>query len=128
MPRTNLHHRCRTELQEPIRGTNRQERAGGLSEAILCRSSRYPPQADRRVLKLGVFSGDYRSDHLAVLEAYNAWEEARSQGKGAEREFCRSRFVSRTTMQMLSNLRVTIVPPSSLFEPSNSLPNLLLCI
>ena len=41
-----------------------------------------------------------------MVEAYNAWEEARSQGKGAEREFCRSRFVSRTTMRMLSNLRV----------------------
>jgi len=51
------------------------------------------------------FAGNDQSDHLALLRAYEQWEEARDSGKGAEREFCRRKFVSRATMRMLCSLR-----------------------
>ncbi|CAG9466338.1 unnamed protein product [Pedinophyceae sp. YPF-701] len=50
------------------------------------------------------FAGD-QSDHLAVVDAFDAWEDVRRQGKGAERQFCQDNFLSMKALQGIADLR-----------------------
>ncbi|XP_074635335.1 ATP-dependent DNA/RNA helicase DHX36-like isoform X1 [Acropora palmata] len=49
------------------------------------------------------FAGDTRSDHLALLRAFQGWEQA-SRG-GREREFCWRNFLSGNTMKMIKDMK-----------------------
>ena len=46
-----------------------------------------------------------RSDHLAVVCAYEAWVEARKGGRGSEREFCWTHFLSGKSLEGIADLR-----------------------
>lgn len=46
------------------------------------------------------------SDHLALLKAFNGWQEARRVGGGREEKFyCRANYLSPTTLRMIADLR-----------------------
>ena len=47
------------------------------------------------------------SDHLAVVAAYGAWKEARN--RGGDFGFCRAKFLSPSTMNMLDGMRRQLV-------------------
>lgn len=38
------------------------------------------------------------SDHLTMLNAYNAWQDARKEGFAVERKFCYDNFLSGKTL------------------------------
>ena len=46
-----------------------------------------------------------QSDHLATLNAYNAWVDAKSLGKAAEMAFTRDNFLSFRTLEGVADLR-----------------------
>lgn len=50
------------------------------------------------------FAGD-GSDHLAIVEAFNQWEEARQGGKGQEAAFCRANFLSQRSLEGMADSR-----------------------
>jgi hypothetical protein len=52
------------------------------------------------------FSGRRHSDHVAMLSAYQAWEDARSVDETAEMQFCESRQLNMSTLRMTSEAQV----------------------
>lgn len=50
------------------------------------------------------FTGD-GSDHLAIVEAFNQWEESRTAGKAAEAAFCRANFLSQRALEGMADSR-----------------------
>ena len=59
-------------------------------------------EADK--VKRDVSNGNL-SDHLTLLAAYNGWVRAQKKGGGAEREYLRKRFLSRTTLHMIRSMK-----------------------
>lgn len=57
-------------------------------------------EADRVRRRL---AGDSRSDHLALLRAFEGWRGARGQRE--ERDYCWEHFLSASTLQMIANLK-----------------------
>jgi len=51
------------------------------------------------------FGIEHRSDHIAVLNAYSGWMEARRRGRAAAREYCWDNFLSYSTMEMIADMR-----------------------
>ncbi|KAK9122915.1 hypothetical protein Sjap_012517 [Stephania japonica] len=49
------------------------------------------------------FAGDSCSDHIALLKAYEAWMDAKRNGR--DRSFCWENFLSPLTLQMMENMR-----------------------
>nr|XP_024395088.1 DExH-box ATP-dependent RNA helicase DExH1-like isoform X2 [Physcomitrium patens] len=49
------------------------------------------------------FAGDSRSDHVALLKAFEGWQEAKRAGR--ERNFCWENFLSSNTLQMMDDMR-----------------------
>lgn len=49
------------------------------------------------------FAGDTRSDHLALLKAFQGWEQALRQGR--ERDYCWRNFLSGNTMKMIRDMK-----------------------
>lgn len=49
------------------------------------------------------FAGDTRSDHLALLKAFQGWEQALRQGR--ERDYCWGNFLSGNTMKMIRDMK-----------------------
>ncbi|XP_078362233.1 ATP-dependent DNA/RNA helicase DHX36-like isoform X2 [Oculina patagonica] len=49
------------------------------------------------------FAGDTRSDHLALLNAFQGWERSAQQGR--ERDFCWRNFLSVNTMKMIKDMK-----------------------
>ncbi|XP_068715413.1 uncharacterized protein [Montipora foliosa] len=56
------------------------------------------------------FAGDSRSDHVAVLNAYNSWTEAMSHSRG--KEFVQQRFLHWGTLNMIRGFRCYNLPIS----------------
>ncbi len=60
------------------------------------------------------FAGALRSDHLAILHAYEAFRRASARGAAAARELCRTHFLSFETLtqmdQVMGRVCVTGVP------------------
>lgn len=50
------------------------------------------------------FAGE-GSDHLAIVEAFNQWQEARAAGKAAEAAFCRENFLSLRALEGMADSR-----------------------
>ncbi|XP_059668649.1 DExH-box ATP-dependent RNA helicase DExH1 isoform X1 [Cornus florida] len=49
------------------------------------------------------FAGDSCSDHIALLQAFEGWKDAKRNGK--ERAFCWENFLSPITLQMMEDMR-----------------------
>jgi ATP-dependent RNA helicase DHX36 len=49
------------------------------------------------------FAGDSRSDHLALLKAFEGWQAAKRAGR--ERNYCWENFLSVSTLQMMEDMR-----------------------
>jgi len=49
------------------------------------------------------FAGDTRSDHIALLNAFQGWEKASLQG--SERDYCWTNFLSANTMKMIKDMK-----------------------
>ncbi|XP_044006337.1 3'-5' RNA helicase YTHDC2-like [Aphidius gifuensis] len=49
------------------------------------------------------FSSDSYSDHMTLLRAFQAWQQARSSGR--ERQFCEKNFISSAVMEMIVGMR-----------------------
>lgn len=49
------------------------------------------------------FAGDSCSDHIALLNAFEGWKDAKCSGK--ERNFCWENFLSPITLQMMDDMR-----------------------
>lgn len=49
------------------------------------------------------FAGDSCSDHIALLNAFEGWKDAKCSGK--ERDFCWENFLSPITLQMMDDMR-----------------------
>ncbi|KAL3693342.1 hypothetical protein R1sor_006993 [Riccia sorocarpa] len=49
------------------------------------------------------FAGESQSDHIALLQAYDAWQDAKR--KGWERNFCWENYLSPPTLQMMEDMR-----------------------
>jgi ATP-dependent RNA helicase A len=79
--------------------------------ASTCFPEPFETPSDRR--RLGwvhkQFSGRRHSDHVAMLSAYQAWEDARSVDENAEMQFCDSRQLNLSTLRMTSEAQVAIV-------------------
>lgn len=55
------------------------------------------------------FSGSRHSDHIALLSAYQAWEDARSvEDESAEYQFCESRQLNMSTLRMTSEAKLQL--------------------
>ncbi|XP_060595012.1 putative ATP-dependent RNA helicase DHX57 [Ruditapes philippinarum] len=57
--------------------------------------------------KLGFAAGN--SDHLTMLNAYNAWKEARKNGGQEAYRFCQDNFLSKRSLEMLSSMKQQFV-------------------
>ncbi|XP_057341325.1 3'-5' RNA helicase YTHDC2-like isoform X2 [Microplitis mediator] len=53
------------------------------------------------------FSADTYSDHMAVLRAFQAWQQARASGW--ERQFCEKNFISSAVMEMIVGMRTQML-------------------
>ena len=53
------------------------------------------------------FSGNRYSDHIATLNAFSAWEEARQGGEMAEINFCDYKGLSMPTLRVIWEAKVT---------------------
>ncbi|KAG0570050.1 hypothetical protein KC19_6G135700 [Ceratodon purpureus] len=49
------------------------------------------------------FAGESRSDHIALLKAFESWQEAKRAGR--ERNFCWENYLSSNTLQMMDDMR-----------------------
>ncbi|XP_076472427.1 LOW QUALITY PROTEIN: ATP-dependent RNA helicase DHX29-like [Babylonia areolata] len=49
------------------------------------------------------------SDHLTVYRAYLGWTQARSQGRGAETQFCNRYFLKRNTLLDIENVKNDLI-------------------
>jgi ATP-dependent RNA helicase DHX36 len=49
------------------------------------------------------FAGDSRSDHIALLKAFEGWQAAKREGR--ERNYCWENFLSVSTLQMMEDMR-----------------------
>lgn len=66
------------------------------------------------------FAAGTGSDHIAILNAYNEWQKARSHGHG--RDFCWHNFLSENTLEMISDMRyqfLDILDEAGFFENIN---------
>ncbi|CAH3166121.1 unnamed protein product [Porites evermanni] len=55
------------------------------------------------------FSGTRHSDHIALLSAYQAWEDARSvEDESAEYQFCESRQLNMSTLRMTAEAKLQL--------------------
>ncbi|XP_030622208.1 ATP-dependent DNA/RNA helicase DHX36 [Chanos chanos] len=52
-----------------------------------------------------ILSKNSRSDHLTVVNAFWAWEDAKRRGCRCEREYCWDNFLSANTLEMLHNMK-----------------------
>jgi hypothetical protein len=50
-------------------------------------------------------AGASKSDHMALVAAFDAWQDASANGRGAERRFCDAHFVSAATMREIAGVR-----------------------
>jgi len=64
------------------------------------------------------FAGDSRSDHVALLNAFNGWTDAMSQSRG--KEFVQQRYLHWGTLNMIRGMRDQF---SRLLEDSDLVPN-----
>jgi len=55
------------------------------------------------------FSDNDFSDHLTILNAYNAWREAKNNGKNFEKDFCRDNFLSMKGLYGIAEQRTQFV-------------------
>ncbi|XP_074107182.1 3'-5' RNA helicase YTHDC2 isoform X1 [Cotesia typhae] len=53
------------------------------------------------------FAADTYSDHMAVLRAFQAWQQARASGW--ERQFCDKNFISSAVMEMIVGMRTQML-------------------
>ncbi|XP_028409154.1 ATP-dependent RNA helicase A-like [Dendronephthya gigantea] len=78
--------------------------------ASTCFPEPFETPSDRR--RLGwvhkQFSGRRHSDHVAMLSAYQAWEDARSVDETAEMQFCDSRQLNMATLRMTSEAQLQL--------------------
>ena len=58
--------------------------------------------------KMQFSDGDF-SDHLTILNAYNAWREAKNNGKNFEKDFCRDNFLSMKGLYGIAEQRTQFV-------------------
>ena len=52
------------------------------------------------------FAGNRFSDHIAMLNAFNSWEEARAGGEDAEIRFCDYKGLSMPTLRVTWEAKV----------------------
>lgn len=52
------------------------------------------------------FAGNRYSDHVAMLNAFQAWEEARMGGEDAEMAFCDAKMLSMPTLRVTWEAKV----------------------
>jgi ATP-dependent RNA helicase DHX57 len=55
------------------------------------------------------FSDNDCSDHLTILNAYNAWRDAKNNGKHFEQNFCRDNFLSMKSLYGIAEQRTQFV-------------------
>lgn len=53
------------------------------------------------------FAADTHSDHMALLRAFQSWQEARANGW--ERQFCENNFISSAVMEMIVGMRTQLL-------------------
>ena len=53
------------------------------------------------------FAGVLRSDHLAILHAYEAFRLASARGAAAARELCRTNFLSWETLTQMDQVMLS---------------------
>eukprot|EP00795_Rhopilema_esculentum_P010875 gene10875-19698_t len=78
--------------------------------ASTCLPEPFETPADRK--RLGwihkKFAGNRSSDHLALLSAYQSWEDARSVSEDAEIGFCQSHQLNMSTLRMTSDAKMQL--------------------
>ncbi|XP_012278832.1 dosage compensation regulator isoform X2 [Orussus abietinus] len=81
-------------------------RVGDALSTMAANSTTFPevynmgPDVRRLSAQQKAFAGARYSDHVAMLHAFHAWEEARSGGEYAEEAFCESKNLSLPTLRV----------------------------
>ncbi|XP_076179426.1 dosage compensation regulator mle [Ptiloglossa arizonensis] len=81
-------------------------RVGDALSTMAANSTTFPevynmgPESRRLTAQQKWFAGARYSDHVAMLHAFQAWEEARGGGEYAEQAFCESKNLSMPTLRI----------------------------
>lgn len=79
---------------------------GDALATMAANSSTFPevfahtPERRRLTYQQKSFAGNRFSDHVAMLNAFQAWEEARMNGSNAEESFCDAKMLSMPTLRV----------------------------
>lgn len=82
-----------------------------ISAALNVQSPFYSPLNERKAASEALDSfATENSDHLTVLTAYNEWQSIRRKGGyKEEKEFCKSSYLSRTRLDIISKTKLQLV-------------------
>lgn len=87
-------------------------RVGNALSTMAANSTTFPevytmgPDNRRLTTQQKWFAGARYSDHVAMVHAFEAWEEARAGGEYAERAFCESKNLSLPTLRVTWEAKV----------------------
>lgn len=87
-------------------------RVGDALSTMAANSTTFPevynmgPDMRRLTAQQKWFAGARYSDHVAMFHAFQAWEEARTNGEWAEQAFCESKNLSMPTLRITWEAKV----------------------